>query len=128
MLHDHSKLEPFLEKIDASCDEKNYNSFIQNVQSCIVEFQKHLRWENSEKGVLHEIEVDHPELSEHIIELRNDHLFLLRKLEKSIELAKSKNEQAFVLFERFKIRRKEHVFHEDELDVMIHTIKLNETI
>lgn len=124
MFHDHSKLDPLIDAADESIRKRDYQSFSDIVEKCIDALRAHVKWENGEKGILHEIEEKHPELSEDIIELRNDHLFLIQKLKRAYHFAKDEDAQAFVLFERFKIRRKEHVFHEDELDVMIHTIQL----
>lgn len=125
MVHDHSKLNPLISLTDKAILSRDYVEFRQCVKACLAEIKKHIDWEESRWGVIHEIEEMRPELRAEIDELRSDHLYMMNKLKRSATLAMKSDDYAFSLFKQFKMRRKEHVFHEDELDVKAHTVELH---
>ncbi|MCB0278078.1 MAG: hypothetical protein KDD94_01145 [Calditrichaeota bacterium] len=124
ILHDHSKLNPLIEKADLAVSKKDFQIFAETVSKCLSELENHIVWENGKSGILHDIEKNYPNLADHVNELRSDHEFFKMKLAKALELAQQNNPDAFVFFERFKLRRKEHLLHEDELDIDAHTVPL----
>jgi len=122
--HDHTKLEPHLNKALLAYKMKNFETFTSHVSDCIRELREHIHWENKH-GVIHELQQTHPELGKDLKELSVDHQFLITSLEEAKYLARKNDTQAFEIFEQFLKLRKKHVDHEDELYIDTHTKDLN---
>lgn len=124
---EHSKLEPIIRTVDETIDDRNFGAFIRAVEACMRGIKVHMEWEDSERGVLNRIARKRPDLQADIEELRSDHETMMNQLKKAVQLAHMKDDLAFVLFERFKMRRQEHVYHEDEIDVAAHSVPFSTT-
>ena len=103
---------------------RDFREFILRVEECLEEFKLYVSWDLSKEGIIHDIEVHDKTLKSEAKELKDDDLFLIHKLNKALRYAHDQSELAFVLFERFKMRRNEHIYYENELDVIAHTVDI----
>ncbi len=123
-MHDHSKLEPYLKDASINFREKDFTGFSLSISNCIHEMKDHIIWEK-EAGIIKELRSNHPELSEHIAELEDEHRFFLVSLQEIYALSKKNDDQAFELYVQFLKLRSKHVEHEDELYINSHTLNLH---
>jgi hypothetical protein len=122
-IHDHTKMEPLLEKVRLALSTKNFEIFCGQISDCIKEMREHIFWEN-QKGVINELQSEYPELEKDLNILHHDHKFLVSSLEEALILARENDPQAFEIFEQFLKLRKKHIDKEDELYISTHTILL----